>query len=153
VTSSGIQVALNWNSSADMNLEVRDPVGSPVYFGSPTSENGASYSGNVNGNCVNLVSDNPNENVSWVPGGVPVGSYEVLVYYQREWEQTGPVSFTVSVPIDGNALPPVAGSLQPGQVFVTSFLINPDGTFALSGRAGVNGQEQLPAASAEIVQN
>ncbi len=151
VTRSGIQVTLGWGSSADMNLEVRDPVGNAIYFGSPTSDNGATYGANVNGNCVNLVSDAPSENVSWAPGGVPAGSYEVLVYYQQECQQNGTVSFNVNVTFDGTALAPVAGSLQPGQVFVTSFVVNADGTATLSGRAGVNGQERLPAAAADIV--
>ncbi len=153
VTRSGIQVKLDWGSSADMNLEVRDPVGNSVYFGSPTSNNGATYGTNVNGNCVNLVSDNPSENVAWAPGGVPAGSYEVLVYYQQECQQNGTVAFTVNVTFDGTALTPISGSLQPGQVFVTSFVVNADGTATLSGRSGVNGQEQLPAPAADIVAN
>src|SRR5690606_31189986 len=37
VTVNGMQVTLTWDSTANLDLEVRDPVGGTVYFNSPVA--------------------------------------------------------------------------------------------------------------------
>ncbi len=152
VTSGGMQVALTWNSTANLDLEVRDPVGGTLYFNSPVSEFGGTFGQNVNGNCEALVGNGATEQVTWTPGGIPVGSYEVLVYYQNECENNGPVTFTINAVVDGQPVEPVEGTLLPDQVFISSYVVAADGTAAASPRSGVRGDEQLPASAAVLIQ-
>jgi len=152
VTSGGMQVSLTWNSTANLDLEVRDPVGGTLYFNSPVSEFGGAFGQNVNGNCEALVGNGATEQVTWTPGGVPVGSYEVLVYYQNECENNGPVTFTINAVVDGQPVAPVDGTLLPDQVFISSYVVAADGTAASSPRSGVRGDEQLPASAAVLIQ-
>ena len=152
VTSGGMQVTLTWNSTANLDLEVRDPVGGTLYFNSPVSEFGGTFGQNVNGNCEALVGNAATEQVTWTPGGIPVGSYELLVYYQNECENNGPVTFTLNAVVDGQPVEPVEGTLLPDQVFIASYVVAGDGTAATSPRSGVRGDEQLPASAAVLIQ-
>lgn len=152
VTGSGMQVSLTWDSSANLDLEVRDPVGGTLYFNSPVSEYGGTFGQNINGGCEALVPTGALEQVTWTPGGVPAGSYEMLVYYQNECENNGPVSFSLNVTVDGQALEPVTGTLLPSQVFVSSYVLAADGTAATSPLSGVKGDETLPASAAVLIQ-
>ncbi|MCA9908161.1 MAG: hypothetical protein KC519_05880, partial [Anaerolineae bacterium] len=85
---------------------------------------GGTLSPNVNQGCVNIQTDNPTETASWSPGGVPTGSYEILVYYQQACGGDAPITFTVQPTLDGEALPPINGSLTPEQVYTTRVVIN-----------------------------
>src|SRR5690606_34585356 len=121
----------------------RDPVGGTLYFGSTVSDFGGTFGPNVNGGCEALVGTGATEQATWTPGGVPVGSYEILVYYQNECENNGPVNFTVTSVVDGETLEAIDGTLLPSQIFIGSFVLAPDGTAATSPRSGVRGEEQL----------
>ncbi len=149
VTTNGLQVLLTWDSTDDLDLEVRDPIGGSLYWETPTVESGGTHSGNSNQGCVTPVST-PSESAVWSPGGVPTGSYEVLVYYQQACAGESPVTFTVSVTVDDTALDPVQGTLLPGQVYDSSFVVNTDGTSELTGLSGVV-TEELPASAATII--
>jgi hypothetical protein len=152
VTSGGMQVSLVWNSTANLDLEVRDPVGGTLYFNSPVSEFGGTFGQNVNGGCEALVGNNATEQVTWTPGGIPAGSYEILVYYQNECENNGPVTFSVNPVVDGQALTPISGTMLPGQVYVGSYVVAADGTAVTSQLNGIKGDEQLPASAAVLIQ-
>jgi hypothetical protein len=153
VTSGGMQVTLTWNSTANLDLEVRDPVGGTLYFNSPVAEFGGTFGQNVNGNCEALVGNGATEQVTWTPGGIPVGSYELLVYYQNECENNGPVNFSINAVVDGVSIEPIEGTLLPDQVFIGSYVVAVDGTAAASPRSGVRGDEQLPASAAVLIQS
>lgn len=137
VTTTGLQVSLSWNSTANMDLEVRDPVGGSLFWDTPSVPSGGVFGPNVNGACDAVTADAPTEEASWLSGGIPTGSYEVLVYYQQltDCPTVDPVTFTINAVVDGRQLPPVEGTLQPNQIFLTSFVVNTDGTVA----TGVNG--------------
>ncbi len=149
VTTSGLQVQLSWNTTDDLDLEVRDPVGGSLYWETPTIDSGGTISANANQGCANTV-NNPTETATWSPGGIPTGSYEVLVYYQQACTGESPVTFTISTTVDGTPLDPVQGTLLPGQVYDTSFLLYRDGTSGLSGLGGVV-TEDLPDSAAAII--
>ncbi len=149
VTTSGMRVVLSWNSTDDLDLEVRDPIGGSLYWETPTIDSGGTISANANQGCANPVST-PTETATWSPGGIQVGSYEVLVYYQKACAGESPVTFTVSTTIDGQALDPVQGTLLPGQVYDSSFVIHLDGTSELTGLSGVV-TEDLPDTAAAII--
>lgn len=149
LTTAGIEVSLTWNATVDMNLEVRDPLGGQVFWDSPTTESGGAFPGfNVNGACETFTADAPTETITWAPGAVPTGSYEILVYYVQDCESNGAVPFTVNISVDGVALEQVRGTTLPNQVFIGSFEIAEDSTVTLNA-SGVN-QGFLPDTTAEI---
>ena len=149
LTTSGMQVVLSWNTTDDLDLEVRDPVGGSLYWETPTVNSGGSLSANANQGCTATTST-PSETASWTPGGIPTGSYEVLVYFQAACAEPAPVPFTVSITVDGNALDPVEGTVLESQIFVSSFVVSPDGTSELTGLSGIV-TDDLPAESAALL--
>ncbi len=133
---AGIQVSVSWNSTADLDLEVRDPFGNSIYWDNPTAEN-AIYDRNVNANCQDTTADNPTEFINWSPGASPVGSYEVIVYYVQGCDNNAPVNLAINVVVDGEALDEITGTLLPGQEFLSSFRVSANGQ-AMPGPGGVN---------------
>lgn len=138
LTVTGLQVALTWNSTANLDLEVRDPVGGSLFFNTPTVSSGGQFGVNVNSVCANLAAEAPTETASWTAGVIPTGSYEILVYYQplQDCPTTDPASFAVSVVVDGLSIPAIQGTLRPNEVFLSSFRVNADGT-ATVGAGGI----------------
>ncbi len=142
VTTSGLTVALSWGTTDDLDLEVRDPVGGSLYWRTPTVNSGGTLSANANQGCANT-STAPSESATWSPGGIPTGSYEVLIYFQQACAGQNPVSFNLAINVDGNELAPTQGTMTEGQVFVASFVVNADDTSALTGLSGIV-NDQLP---------
>ncbi len=131
--AAGMEVAVTWNSTADLDLEVRDPGGTSIYWENPTAGN-AVYDRNVNANCVATTSDNPTERVTWAPGPYPAGSYEIIVYYVQGCDNNAPANLTLAVVVDGVPLDRVTGTLLPGQEYLSSFNVGPgEATLGLSG--------------------
>lgn len=138
LTATGLQVSLTWNATANLDLEVRDPVGGSLFFNTPTVDSGGQFGVNVNSVCANVTADAPTETAAWPAGVVPTGSYELLVYYQPldNCPTTDPVSFTLNATVDGVAVPAFQGTVRPNQVYIASFRVNADGT-ANAGSSGV----------------
>ncbi len=150
VQVDGVQVGLTWNATADFNLEVRDPVGGTLFWDSVLTESGGTFeTGNVNGDCEGFTADSPTESASWTTTELPAGTYEVLVFYVQDCENNGAVSFTVDATVDQQALSPVNGTILPGQTFLTSFVIAPNGSVTI--RNGGIDQQSLPAPSADLI--
>ncbi|MBK9750408.1 MAG: PPC domain-containing protein [Chloroflexi bacterium] len=150
VTTSGMQISLTWNSTDDLDLEVRDPVGGSLYWETPTVASGGALSANINQGCEVTTAQSPTESATWSPGGVPTGSYEVIVYFQESCAGNNPVTFTVTPTIDGVALTPIEATLLPTQTFVGSFRIAGDGSGTINPLRGVV-SDDLPASAAEII--
>lgn len=139
LTTAGLRVTLDWASTADLNLELRDPTGQRLFFDSRTNQNGGTFGFDVNGLC-EVLTPNAQETATYSPGSIPAGSYEILVYYRQNCENNGVQTFTINVEVDGVALAPVTGTLQPpvndaSTVFISSFIVNLDGT-AVAGASG-----------------
>jgi hypothetical protein len=155
ITTNGLQVALTWDTVADMNLQVRDPNGETLYWDSTSTSNGGSFGFDTNGLCQVTTADAPTERATWPAGGLPTGSYEILVFYRQSCDNSSsPVSFTLTVNFNGQALTPVTGSLTPplaneDSVFIASFDVATDGSVA-QGDSGVYVLETLPAALSDI---
>jgi hypothetical protein len=150
VESTGITVSLAWDTGNDLDLEVRDPVGGSLYWRTPTVPSGGSLGPNVNQGC-GVTTASATETGIWLPGGVPVGSYEVLVYFQQACIGDAPQTFTINVIANGATLDPIVGTLLPGQAYVSSFEIANDGSASLTGLAGVVDDQILPAPAGEIL--
>jgi len=137
LTQSGMTISLQWNSIDDLDLEVRDPIGGSLYWERPTVASGGALSPNINQQCVVTTPESPTETATWSPGGIPTGSYELLVYYQQSCTGDQPATFTLSVNVNGVALDEVQGTLGTGEVFVASYEVNQDGTVGLTGLSGI----------------
>lgn len=150
LSSGGVQVTLAWDSATDLNLEVRDPVGGTVYWDVPNSPSGGSFSGlNTNGACENVVTTNPTESIAWAPGNLPIGSYEILIFYVQDCQNIGAVPFTVNIAVDGSPLETLSGTLLPGQNYMSSFSIDVTAQASVA-QGGIN-QETLPRPVAELL--
>lgn len=155
--SGGLQVTLRWNTTADLNLQVRDPSGQTLFWDSRTTNNGGSFGFDVNGLCETLTTDGL-ETATWSPGFLPSGSYEILVYYRQACEGTAPVPFTVDVVTNGTAQPPLQGTLLPpvgGQesVYISRFTIAADASASITPGSVYAGVNSLPATAAEVLSN
>lgn len=154
LTSAGINVSLTWASTADLNLELRDPEGERLFFDSTTNTNGGRFGFDVNGLCANLTADAPTETATYSAGAIPTGYYEILVYYREDCENNGAQEFTLNVSVDGVPVDTLTGNI-PGEnqgVYITSFLVNNDGTAQMSPDRGLYGDvRSLTVPAAEIV--
>lgn len=135
--ANGIEVRLEWQAPVDMNLEVRDPLGNSLLWNNRETPVGGSFGFDANGLC-SIISEEPVETASWIPTFLPTGSYEILVFYRQECEDTGPVPFTVTVTVDGETLPTLEGALNPplneqqDSVYLSNFVIDPEGNATLN---------------------
>jgi hypothetical protein len=122
---NGMVLSLNWQSTDDLNLELRDPVGGSVFASQPTSTSGGTFGANANGNCTNT-SRTPVESVAWGRGAVPTGSYEIIVYFTQACNQPAQaVNFTLTLTVNGRVQDTnVTGSLTEGSQYVAGFVIN-----------------------------
>ncbi|MDX2160157.1 MAG: PPC domain-containing protein [bacterium] len=150
LTTTGMTINLNWTTTDDLDLEVRDPVGGSLYFQTPTVPSGGTLGPNVNQGCA-VTTQNAAETGTWSPGGIPTGSYELLVYYQQACDGENPVAFTLEPIVDGTSLGAVTGTLLPGQIFVTSFVIDADATAVLTNLSGIVEEQILPDSAANIL--
>jgi hypothetical protein len=138
---SGMEVRLEWSSQVDLNLEVRDPLGNPLFWDSRNSPIGGRFAFDANGLC-EIIAETPLETASWIPGFLPSGSYEILVFYRQSCVTPAqPVTFTVTTTVNGTRLEPLQATLTPpiqGQnsVYVANFVLNTDGT-ALINTGGI----------------
>lgn len=137
LTSTGISISLSWGSTANLDLEVRDPVGGSLRFATPSVPSGGVFGTNVNSVCDALNGTSPTEEATWRSGVVPTGSYELIVYYQpiEACPTTASVDFTINVTLDDVPLDTIEGTLSPNQTFLSSFVVNADGTL-LPGLSG-----------------
>ena len=83
VASGDVEVTLSWDSDADLDLNVADPTGAEVYYGSPEVESGGVLDLDAGFPCGNIVR---NEHIAWALASPPPGIYEVRVSYYDSCE-------------------------------------------------------------------
>jgi hypothetical protein len=114
----GVQVTLNWNSNADIDLHVIEPGGEEIYYSNPISTAGGAL--DRDNQCSDFVLGRP-ENIYWT---IPTnGTYQVNVVYYGDCGGAGAVNFTLRVCINGNCDNPISGTVntEDESVSVTSF--------------------------------
>ncbi len=154
LTSTGINITLTWGSIANLDLEVRDPVGGSLRFATPSVPSGGVFGTNTNSVCDTAVATSPTEQATWQSGAVPTGSYELIVYYQpiEACVTTEAVTFTIDVTLDDVPLDTIEGVLSPNETFLSSFVVNADGTI-LAGLSGLYTDTTIlpPVPAAELL--
>jgi hypothetical protein len=135
--NGGITFELSWNAAVDLNLEVRDPVGGSVQRFRTGVPSGGVLDADVNSNCDSATANNPMETIAWPAGSVPVGSYEIIVYYTDGCSVGGPQVFTLKVTVNGETPQTLTGTLNPGQEYLSRMVLAADGIWSLVN-GGVN---------------
>jgi hypothetical protein len=159
--NNGMEVRLQWDAEVDLNLEVRDPRGNSLHFDSRTSPIGGSFGFDANGLC-EVISEAPAETVTWQPGFLPSGSYEILVFYRQSCADVAQaVPFTLTITVNGQALDPIEATIQPSpsatveSVYLANYVVAVDAS-AVANTGGAypdTAINQLPVAAAELTAN
>jgi hypothetical protein len=116
-----LNIRLEWNANADLDLWVTDPCGRRIYYGARTDTcQGSVGRLDLDNLCGNMVIGRP-ENIYWNTNP-PRGTYKVEVDYYSECSQsTGPVYYNVRWTLRG-ASQSKSGTISPDQtVTVTEF--------------------------------
>lgn len=157
--NGGLQVRLSWAGTSDLNLQVRDPQGETLFWDSRTTTNGGTFGFDANGFCEPAaIVTNPTETASWIPGFLPTGSYEVLVYYRQACDTATPVTFTLDILVNGISVDQFEGTLAPPlpnqeSVHIARFELRGDGSADVSRGGVYAGVNALPAPIADVIAN
>jgi len=140
-----IEVTLLWDTSADLQLLVRDPVGESVFDDVPFINSGGTLEANGNVNCVPAETLSPFSYTYWPTGRIRPGTYEIEVWYQNACSDVPPpVEFTLVLEVAGETIIVERQVPLLNQRFVTNFTIDPSGS-VVAGQAGfLGGSETLP---------
>ncbi|NND88557.1 MAG: hypothetical protein HKM28_04850 [Flavobacteriaceae bacterium] len=94
--------------NVDLDLYVRTPGGSVIYYGNPTAEGGT-----LDVDCLcSSCSQGPNENIYWQDGTAPTGTYEYWVNYFGDCGAGGSSSFTLRVIKNNSVVTTKTGTLS-----------------------------------------
>lgn len=139
--NGSVEVSLQWATSADLQLLVRDPQGNSVFDDRPQISSGGTLAANGNVNCT-PAEGSPVSYIYWPEGRLPpAGPYEIEVQYQNQCNDTTPVQFTLNVVVNGVVVLSATEQPLPGERYVTSFSIGVDGQIA-AGEGGFFGTVQ-----------
>jgi hypothetical protein len=149
LTEGGIVFDLVWNAAVNLNVEVRDPVGGTVHRLRPGAPSGGTLDADVNSNCDAALAAEPTETIAWPAGTVPVGSYEIIIYYADACAVGGPQVFTLNTSVNGETVQDLTGTLNPGQEYLARLAVEADGDWRLVN-GGVNAGLDVSIFSDEI---
>ncbi len=109
-TSGQIQVSLNWDAAADLDLHVETPDGEDIYYGNDIGATGGMLDLDSNAGC--SLDRVDNENITWgtaIPGA---GEYTVRVDLWSACSVTAPMPFVVTTNVLG-VVRTFTGTFQP----------------------------------------
>lgn len=95
-----IQATLRWTTTDDLDLAVTDPAGETVAFYSPAITSGGQLDVDANAGC-GEENTSPIENIFWPPSQAPQGNYTVSVNLFARCQGSGPVSFNLTLLVQG----------------------------------------------------
>ncbi len=105
-----IQVTLDWDGDADLDLHVTDPSGAVVYYNNTRVNSGGLLDVDARGSCSGTATV---ENIVW-EGAPPAGDYRVAVDHYSDCGQSGPVAYTATLRRNGQVVETWRGSVGPG---------------------------------------
>ncbi len=148
-----IEVTLLWETSADLQLLVRDPVGEAVFDDVPFINSGGILQENGNVSCIPAETIQPVSYVYWPSGRIRPGTYEVEVWYQNGCiDLPPPVEFTLVIEVAGQTISVQRQIPLVNQRYITNFTIDPSGAATageggfLGGSETLNYQPEVPSA-------
>ena len=124
-SSGAVQITLAWNSGADLDLYVTDPMGSTLSYSNTQVQSGGFLDQDARGMCRPQQPNNTIENVYWNSPNPPRGGYGVEVHYWGDCNSgAGPTTATLSIAVGGQLWRALQYTLAPTQrVQVASFQI------------------------------
>ena len=140
-----IEISLLWNTGADLQLLVRDPVGESVFDDVVSINSGGILQENGNVNCVPAETTTPVSYIYWPTGRIRPGTYEIEVWYQNACSDNPlPVEFTLALEVAGQTVLVERQIPLVNQRFVTNFTIDPSGSVEAGQSGFLGGSETLP---------
>lgn len=115
-----LQVSLSWDQPNDVDLHVKEPDGTKIYYGNRLSSSGGQLDVDSNPAC--SIDNINNENIYYEDSAdvtIPFGEYEVLVDLWSNCDMTADTNYTIVVYYGGNLIAttqgvnPYAGVLTP----------------------------------------
>ena len=118
VRTGPIQVTLEWDGDADLDLHVTDPAGDRVWYNYKSVPSGGLLDVDAHSECV--LNGSTVENIVW-QGVPPAGTYQVMVDHYATCGQDGPVSFTATLRRNGAVVETWTGTVGAGEDQTYSF--------------------------------
>jgi hypothetical protein len=106
-----VRVTLIWNNRNDLDLHVFAPSGEELYFAHKESGCGGALDVDRN---VGGETTQPVENVRWVKGRAPRGTYRVVVDHFNQHDDVGPTRFRLEV-VNGGKVQHFDGTVSPDE--------------------------------------
>ncbi|HSE41072.1 MAG TPA: hypothetical protein VLH08_09935 [Acidobacteriota bacterium] len=105
-----IEISLNWEGSADLDLHVTDPYGETLYYFRSTNQSGGRYE--EDRECFN--NNGQFERVVYDSGNAAAGLYQISVHYFRSCGEARDAHWTLHVNVDGRSSD-YSGTIKPGE--------------------------------------
>ncbi len=105
-----IQIELNWEGAADLDLHVTDPYGETVYYFRPFNQSGGAYQDDRE--CYN--NHGQSERVIYGSGFAAAGLYQVSIHYFRPCGEARDIRWNLNVTAD-NRSANYSGTVRPGE--------------------------------------
>lgn len=105
-----IQIELNWEGAADLDLHVTDPYGETVYYFRPFNQSGGAYQDDRE--CFN--NNGQSERVVYGSGFAAAGLYQVSIHYFHPCGDARDIRWNLNVTAD-NRSENYSGTIKPGE--------------------------------------
>ena len=134
-----VEISLIWNTNADIQLLVRDPIGDSVFDDEPFINSGGILEVGGNVNCTVAETARPVSYIYWPSGFLRPGTYEIEVWFQDDCDDPNPVEFSLNIAVNGETIAVERQRPLPNQKYVISFDVGIDGT-AVARQGGYIGR-------------
>jgi hypothetical protein len=125
--AGSVEVILTWNSTADLQLLVRDPAGASIFDDTPNAPSGGILASAGNVGCTATATNTPVSYVYWPTSRLPRGLYEVEVWYQNTCNDPTPVTFNLVVNVQGVEVINTNQPTTEGSRFAITFEVDQEG--------------------------
>ncbi len=105
-----LEVTLNWDDAADLDLHVTDPFGETVHYFRTSSISGGSLKQDME--C--SAADGQTERITYPQGSAASGTYMISVHYFRSCNSGKPVRWSITADADGRSQA-FEGTISPGE--------------------------------------
>jgi Bacterial pre-peptidase C-terminal domain len=126
-----VEVILTWNTTADLQLLVRDPAGTSIYDDTPSASSGGILAQGGNAQCNGNVA--PASYIYWPTTRLPQGIFEIEVWYQQTCNDINPVTFNLVVNVQGQTIINEQQPTTEDSKFAMTFEVTPQGATAGAG--------------------
>ena len=110
--SGDVQISLLWNNVNDLDLDVRTPSGTRIWYYVQQSPCGGEF--DIDANNAEPRVERPVENIFWPTEKAPTGKYRVSVTHLGNFGGQDPTEFTVRIIVDGKTTI-ITKSIEEGQ--------------------------------------